>query len=119
MLFAEKFGISAEPLYSAVIRINCWHELLYSGLEICLETAMSYQSTDRNFLSDFVYLQNMLSVKLIRSLETYYLVSKELILKVSMFAVEGDIFTFKPSCDSFSAFLLLAVLHQNRGIKAG
>lgn len=89
------------------------------GLEICLETAISYQSTDSNLLSNFVHLQNTLSVKLIRSLETYYLVSKELILKVSMFSVEGDIFTFKPSCDSFFRFSSCFSSSKERGIKAG
>jgi len=74
-----------------------------SVLEICLETTIPYQSRDSNLLSDFVHLQNTLSVKLIRSLETYYLASKELILKVSVFSVRGDIFAFKPR-DSFLRF---------------
>lgn len=54
-------------------------------LEMCLETTISYQSRDSNLLSNLVHLQNTLSVKLIRSLETYYLASKEVILKVSVF----------------------------------
>lgn len=89
------------------------------GLEICLETAISYQSTARNLLSNFVHLQNAFTVKFIGSLETYYLVSKEVILNVSMFSVEGDIFTFKPSCDSFFRFCSCFSSSKQRGIKAG
>lgn len=66
-------------------------------LEMCLETTISYQSRDRNLLSNVVHLQNTLSVKLIRSLGTYYLASKELILKVRMFSLKCDISAFKPS----------------------
>lgn len=102
--FAVKFGISDKPFYSAVIRINCQRELLYIGFRDLLETTISYQSRDSNLLSNFVHLQNTLSVKLIRSLETYYLPSMQLILEVSMFSVKCVIFAFKLSCDSFLKF---------------
>lgn len=88
-------------------------------LEICLEKTISYQSRDSNLLSNFVHLQNTLSVKLIRSLETYYLPSKELILEVSVFSVKCTIFAFKPSCDSFlrfSFFFSFLFLNQNREV---
>lgn len=88
-------------------------------LEICVEKTISYQSRDSNLLSNFVHLQNTLSVKLIRSLETYYLPSKELILEVSVFSVKCTIFAFKPSCDSFlrfSFFFSFLFVNQNREV---
>lgn len=78
-------------------------------LEICLETTISYQSRDRNLLSNVVHLQNTLSVKLIRSLGTYYLASKELILKVSMFSLKSDISAFKPSINRLYIILGIVV----------
>lgn len=88
-------------------------------LEICVEKTISYQSRDSNLLSNFVHLQNTLSVKLIRSLETYYLPSKELILEVSVFSVKCTIFAFKPSCDlflRFSFFFSFLFVNQNREV---
>lgn len=72
--------------------------------EICLETTISYQSRDSNLLSNLVLLQNTLGVKLIKSLETYYLASEELISEANVFAVEGGIFAFKPGCDLLLRF---------------